>query len=394
MLRFYNLIKENKPHLYEFHIINLLCGLFIVSLLPHFFGDFEITYITYPFRLLSIFLALYIILKNKMINTGKVFTLIFIFFSMYLFRMIYDVFYLKINYERGYMYFATYLGTVIIPFWSLLYIDFKKIDFNKVLKWIYWALFLFCLLNVAFNDYQSTSERSTGITQLWFIIFGQVGVTTSLLSLFIFEKIKDKKVKILVSLGFFLGLTVLFLSASKGPFATLIVLTLLYIFLHRIPQLFKHWSFIVFGMIGTLVLITSKSVSLFTRIEDSVMVKDDSTNERIYILTQSLENIKNHPLWGGSFLIYTEKSSFYPHNLYLEAFMTTGIVGGCLFLMIHFLALKQIYPIVKVKNYHWVLFIFLQFFIQTFFSTSIYSSSFYWLLLGIVLIIGKQVQSK
>src|SRR5690606_37022703 len=137
--------------------------------------------------------------------------------------------------------------------------------------------------------------------------------------------------------------------------------------------------------------IYSDNIALFSRLRSSIILEDASTDERIYLLKLSIERFLNNIWLGDSFLISTDRVySSYPHNLFLEAFLTTGLLGGTIFIYIMFKTLRySFYMITKNQNL-WINFIFIQYFIQSFFSASIYTSSFLWCSIALIYILYKE----
>lgn len=371
-----------KINIFEFHIINLLVGFFLVILIPFFFDDFDFRYITYPFRIFTVFISFCILYLNYSKKWNLYIKLITLFFILYFMRMMYDLFILKIEYaKQSIEYIATYLGAVVIPAISIYYIEKEKINWKNLLFITYILFYFFAFVNISFYDFSGVKERSSGITPLWPIGFGQVGVTLSILSVVIYNFIKKNSYKILILIGFFMGLIIIMMSASKGPVISLLVAFIAYVYIYGIPKLFKNKIFLIMIPFIGIMIWKTNTLYLIDRILQSLYVQDASTIQRLEIIQQTLENIKQDFFTGSSFLIKTETiDSFYPHNLLLESFMTIGFLGGILFVIVNvfvFMGLKKI----VYSDYAWVIFIFIQYFTQTLFSTSLYSSTFYWILL-------------
>ena len=95
----------------------------------------------------------------------------------------------------------------------------------------------------------------------------------------------------------------------------------------------------------------------------------------------AIGQFEDHPLFGDAMLERTSET--YPHNVFLEAFMATGLFGGLLFFGMYVDAFRNAWRASRAPGYGW-LFIFL---IQTtslsFFSGSLYSVSDVWIVLGL-----------
>lgn len=384
---------RDSPVLYDFQIINLLVGFFVVNSLPFFFGGDE-EYYTDVYRVISLLPSLLIIFSHfqKKIKIESKF--IFLFFTFYFFRMCYDFYVLEIDYDKNpYEYFATFFGVVAVPTISVAYIDFEKINWKKILYYIYILLFLVAIVNIGCVNFSLSSERSSGITNMWPMGFGQIGVTLSILSLFIYERLKNKYTKMTLVVGFFLGIIILVMSASKGPLVSLVIMLLLYFVLKGFPQIFKHILFLLITLGGILYICIMPELHLFTRLSDALNL-DLSTLGRVDVLKFTLQNIKEHFFFGNSFLIHTEETPLvYPHNLFLEAFFSLGVFGGFLFLIIN------IFAILKIKNWKpqhllWIYFIYIQYLVQSLFSWSLYTSSFFWISMMLVFCLAESNNHK
>ncbi|MBF5026935.1 O-antigen ligase family protein [Planobacterium oryzisoli] len=292
---------------------------------------------------------------------------------------------------------ATFYGAVAFPMLSVFFIDFKTVKLNIVLKSVYIIYFIFCFINILFYEIPAVPTRSSGISGLWPISFGQAGTTLSLLSLYMFGLNLSVMDKILHIIGYILGVTIVFISGSKGPVISLAIISLFYLLYNKKIILKRNnVIYIALGVfIGTSIIylfyINTNSLVLINRINYVNLISDPSTIQRLNILKATILNIYKNPFFGSSFLI-TEHglTSSYPHFLILEAFMTTGIFGGVLFLTINIVILRSAYILMPFKEYHWIILVFLQYFLQTFVSSSLYASTFFWIFSAMLITISFQ----
>lgn len=229
-------------------------------------------------------------------------------------------------------------------------------------------------------------RRSSGITQLYPISFGHAGATLAVFSLFSLVKTQPAIMKMIYSFGVVLGLFIIALSGSKGPLISFsFVFILLFLVYRGAKQVLKN-VYLIFGtMVLLAFLIFSDHTNLLSRVWDRINFSDASTVQRIDILYSTLKETIKNPAFGSSFMVYMDNKMYaYPHNLILESFLTTGIVGGVIFLVLNFYAIRNISFLIKSKNFIWLVFLFIQYFIQTFLSLSLYSSSMFWILMSLV----------
>tara|TARA_B100000945_G_C20360628_1_gene586938 strand:- start:812 stop:1234 length:423 start_codon:yes stop_codon:yes gene_type:complete len=131
---------------------------------------------------------------------------------------------------------------------------------------------------------------------------------------------------------------------------------------------------------------------LVDRILHGIRNYDDLGGRNIF-LSIGIEEFMQSPIIGNSFLITkTHFKGTYPHNLIIEAFMALGIIGGMIFTALNFNILRYVNKIIISKKYEWIGLLFLQFFIFGMFSGNIFSSTLYWIFLGLV-ITSKQSNS-
>lgn len=375
-------------------IFFVLIGIFPFTLLPFLTGLGNLTLYVYLYRVICIILGAIIIFKNfhrKKLN----FTALLPFgvlFSLLIIRMIYDLYILDNEYKKSSIaYVFSFLGICIFPFISILYIRIKDISFKNLFVWTFISYMLFAIINIAFLEYDNfpnLPNRTSSISKIWAIAFGQAGVTLAILSMFFTEFYKNRLKKYIATIGYFIGVFIVVLSASKGPFLTLILLTILYFLLKGKKASLNFYLFYILLLLFSIWIIYSDNIALFSRLKNSIILEDASTDERIYLLKLSIERFLNNIWLGDYFLITTDRVySSYPHNLFLEAFLNTGMLGGCIFIYIMLTSLKKSIFMMKKDKYLWINFIFIQYFIQSLFSASIYTSYFLWGLLALIYIL-------
>ena len=113
--------------------------------------------------------------------------------------------------------------------------------------------------------------------------------------------------------------------------------------------------------------------------------------ERNYSIEYAWQDFKNNPVIGSQYV--GTYDNFYPHNIIIEVFMATGIIGAFCFFMFIFGVVKKIilhYPI----NYHYLEFQYIL--IPTLFigltSGSLMFSSDLWLTVALYLCINRNSQ--
>jgi O-antigen ligase len=113
-------------------------------------------------------------------------------------------------------------------------------------------------------------------------------------------------------------------------------------------------------------------------------------NSRLYLYSLVLEKVEKNPLFG--FGLELPDGLGYPHNLILESFLALGILGGLMFIILQIYMLFQAFALLKHKNSYkaawgWLGILFIQYFIASMSSGSIYGSYVLWYLMFAVLVI-------
>jgi len=172
--------------------------------------------------------------------------------------------------------------------------------------------------------------------------------------------------------------------------ATVLALTLL--FLTRLNDR-RLWLFAVsiaamgFWIISKRVDLIFGQRGIFDRFGGMLTGQDRSGEIRMQIYRAAIDQFTASPILGDGVEVRT--FAYYPHNLILEAFMTTGIVGGMLFIMALLLALHRVWRLFKVRSDKiWLGLIVVQYAVATQLSGAIYLSNGFWVLLAGVLSIA------
>lgn len=174
------------------------------------------------------------------------------------------------------------------------------------------------------------------------IFIGQVGLfgfVVSVTSLFLFDN-KTKLQTLLLLAGVGLGFSNILLGGSRGPILVGAILLLLigyyYYAYHRITRLLVLKSSLAFAtVIGVLFAIVipflaSIKISVFTRLERMSQQRAEGGKEiRDYEWESAIRQFLDHPALGDKYI--NDFDNFYPHNVYLEVLMSTGVLGGAMF---------------------------------------------------------------
>jgi hypothetical protein len=308
--------------------------------------------------------------------------------------------------DSFYVYYFAF-GTCLIPSVAI-YSASKYLDISLIYKYSYNIivisniLLLYSILKFSnWNISQILLTRATVsinlagqtveiINPISVAFFGQILSIISIYQLFfpiISSKIIFFKNVILLILGF----SNLILGASRGPF--LIVLFLIFTILclafykqnNKINFFIKIFSFFLILFIIFRIYYFDKiaEIELINRFFLTFeMIELNQADERSILFQSAWNQFLKNPILGDSF-ITEEPYASYPHNLFLDVLMSTGLIGMLFFVILLNGVFKKSYFFLfkdgKIKIAPVISFLFISIFLIGFTSGSLFSSSSFWL---------------
>jgi hypothetical protein len=376
------------------YVILLFVGFLFIGTMPKILGLSEAS-LTVQFRVLILVLSLCFILgaifssRISKINLQPI-ILFLIFWFVYSVRVINDLFLYPIilfPFKNSSEYFQFTFGVTLIPAFALfLVIQTYKINLSWILKWLYNMLFLILILSLIYRSGSDVEGRNAGDMDVGILLFGQYGATLSILSFFLIV-IKKKNVftYLYYISGFFVGLSGIFVSASKSPFLALIVIIIIFfVFWYR-----SFKSALVLGIVCIFLgfyfidIITFFSEYFKSNFVNRLLYAINTGNDeaRANLAVTAFNEFLNNPLLGNAMLIQQKGlEGSYPHNLIIESLMATGVLGAIIFLSWIFKCLVSSVIILK-RNLEiaWIGLVFLQYLIFGMFSKNLYANDSFWL---------------
>ncbi|MEE4001067.1 O-antigen ligase family protein [Tenacibaculum sp. FZY0031] len=390
--------------LVNLYIIILIIGFLFIGTIPKLIGGSEES-LSVQFRIVVLMLSLFFIIStifSRRIN--KVYLAPFLFFIIFWFiyslRLIHDLYIdpIKLYTDTPSSRYAQFaFGVTLVPSVALLIvIQAYKINISKILSRLYYILLIILSIALYFRAGADLQGRTTGDLNVGILLFGQFGATLSILSVYRFMKEKrNLKNNLLHFFGFIIGVSSIFVSASKSPFLALIVVVLLLLFLWYGSIKSVFLILIIGGVLGAyfvdiaLFLNNYFKSNFLERLFYAIEVGGD--NAREIIVSTAFNEFIDNPFFGNAFLIQNPKLvGSYPHNLVVESLMSTGILGGGVFIIWVIKSLRESFRVIrKHSDLTWVALLFLQYFIFGMFSKNLYSSDLFWFF-SIILISAKQ----
>jgi len=336
--------------------------------------------------------------KSNKVKTN-VFVLSFIlFWLIYLGRMYHDLVHLGITRgyaARGFIYYFQF--GILGSFMPVLMLCFTEGRMNyerffKNLKLIAW-LTAFCLFYIVNHEYGfglniflsrfSLGEDANIISP---ILISQYGGIIAVLA---FYSMKISKVTFTSVIQWLLGLTLLILGSSRGPFigVVLIHIFIYWIFFKSNIEKISVWRnliitlLIIMGLFIAVVLPNLEKINMLNRIQGSVS-QGKGLDDRGSAWSSAWNQFLGNPIFGDK--IIENHFGFYPHNLVLEILMATGLLGLIVLLPLIFKICLNYLNILRIDEYQRAFIIlFLLSFIFVSFSSALVTMPHFWILLAI-----------
>jgi O-antigen ligase len=187
------------------------------------------------------------------------------------------------------------------------------------------------------------------------------------------------------------GLFLVGFSASRGPVIALLGCFILYVSANFRKQhlgrlMVTGIAFSVLLTLGVIYAVATESV-LFERWTNTyyALFEGEASNDisRLVLYELAWEGFIDAPLFGN--FIELRSLAMYPHNFFMEALHSTGIVGFTFFLIliigVSVIAFRLMY---NFPRYSWVSLLYFHYLFFGQLSGALYSSSFFWCSLGLV----------
>lgn len=352
---------------------------------------------TIPFRVLFSIFCLIIFLKKNIyivLFRNRVIHLIFFFYILMIIRFIADDFFLFTEMgTKGITYFFRFVSMIVFP--SLVFLTPLNRQISlEAKKGITYSCFIFLIfgfylyrnsMGMGYRESQYDSEM--GMDE--FInpmIFSYVAFT--LFGIAIWEFFYNKKSNKYI---FFLIGVSLFAIVWSGTRNVLlgVIFIMLYITLENVKSIKSFFKILFFWIAGggtLLYLLIKKGSEILARFETlfNEISNGDSNagSNRMEIWTNGFDQFLNSPIFGSG--IEEEVTKYIAHNMYLEAFMATGVFGGFIFLIIVFITFKRGYKLLVYNSpYGWLMILFLERCFTGLFSTSVLDPLFWLIVVAI-----------
>ncbi len=227
------------------------------------------------------------------------------------------------------------------------------------------------------------------------IIISQYG---GLAALIFFYSICYRKITLLDSVFWLLGMALMVLGASRGPLIAVLVthfFVIFYLLKIRFKSL-KLWAAVsavsIVAVAGFVRFIVPnlKNIMLFNRVKDSVET-GGGLDARELQWGAAWKQFLDSPIFGDA--IVEKTLNFYPHNIVLEVLMSTGLIGG---IIVFLLLLKSFFNSFAVKSEYarFFFYVLVLYFLYANFSLSLVAIPQFWSVLALCVCLNIVLFSK
>lgn len=279
-----------------------------------------------PVRAAVLGLSLSILWRTRTSTWQRPFNAILVaFFVLYFCRVVWDL----------YIGAVPVAGTFLLSFVffsvppALALMHCREFDEDKFLRILFPTCIITCsvALLAAYTNlsvgrsWTADNEGRLFLDTVNPITFGEIGVTT-VLAAFAWGSARHRVGDfMLIIVAMVLGALTILLSASRGPFVSLVICLAVLGFRNRrflwlVPVLAGATLLLVISDLG------DSPVLLVARLASTVQ---EHSEVRMLVQADAVGQFLDHPLLGSS--IVEQGSGDYPHNLIIEAGMATGLVG-------------------------------------------------------------------
>jgi hypothetical protein len=288
-------------------------------------------------------------------------------------------------------------GVTALPMVFLMFLPSDEVDLNKTVRIaaiVISAGCAFTYYSVSLNLGYSDLGRFRVDQTLNPITFGHLGVSALLLALCgvgLKFQILELALRTVLSGA---GVYAIYAASSRGPIVALGVAMLFYLLFSQNLVARVRLLLMLIVAIGfyfwTSVILESKGSVFSTR------VIDDFTNDRgrLDLWDTAIQGFLQNPLIGNAVSL---PDGSYPHNVVLEAFYVTGVLGGFAFAVVCLACLVKAASFIRVGGaYAFIGLIFIQYFVMNLFSGSLWGSAPFFAVMSAVLVmaIHKRPESK
>jgi O-antigen ligase len=265
-------------------------------------------------------------------------------------------------------------------------------DNGRFLKYYFLIFSGLFIINALYNPvmFGKVVERMSTLENLGSQGIGLYASILFVWSTTLFITLNNVTGKVILMFIILISIFYLAVSATRSVFSGAILVTILFIIQNR-KKFLKQYFFALALFIGVLISTISfwgRWLNLtLTRLQSGI---ESGTTGRQNIWPQAVEMFNSSPLWGNYHII---PDRTYFHNFFLDAFVSTGLIGGLIFTVLNIKIITICLRWLKLESkpeYRFYSIGFLLVFIFGMFSQALYSTSFYWGFLMLIIVFSAQ----
>ncbi len=325
---------------------------------------------------------------------------LFVFWSLYILRLLSDtiLFPIYLGREVSTYYLFTF-GVCLIPMLAFL-VNVDKKTLKRMFNMTVIVISLACIFSLYLSwlgIIAGVNERSLAVGRMYSetlnpISLGHLGASLAIISSLYLLLNRTKlslSSNLLFGLFLILGLFAVGVAASKGPALALVLCLMILIFSEL--QLRNSLTILIFVTLLSIIIYTGAQYieeklgfTLITRIQGAADI-DESTGSRMRSFTDAWNQFLDHPLLGSA--LEELNTHFYPHNVVIESFMATGIIGGIAFCLLIVMSMMAAFQLIRTNSisYSWIALLYIQYLIAALLSGSLWGSGTMWgLMAGVI----------
>lgn len=321
-----------------------------------------------------------------------------LFWVLYLIRMTNDTLiesYILTAEPSSYWLWA--IGGCVVPLIGLSRARYNAADAPKYFLWCFAFVFIAAALAVpnistfVDTDYGGYEGGRAALNALNPISLGHLGVQLLLLCIWgtFLRPAGERKLYYiaLFAVGGLIGLYLALVANSRGPLVSLVAAVLFAIAASKLRGKFGLIAIMLFAAVAFVPIVGFVDQLAGTQVYDRLLGQSQfdevNTLARIDLYASAWAQFMRFPLTGYG--IEDPVFGGYPHNLIIEAFMSTGLIGGFLLLSVMALAIYVCYHILRnIPQFGWLALLVIQQVVSIQFSGTIGQATILWGLLGVL----------
>jgi O-antigen ligase len=294
-------------------------------------------------------------------------------------------------------YFASF---VVLPFLLISRLTLTTVELDRLMNFTLLGLLLFSLFStLAHADFIRSGLR-------YAIVFGEENVMSPLflsycgalgIGLGMAAVLRERRLTYWTIVGLItsvVSLVPFFMGASRGSIiaAALPILFVVVAMRGRLALLASiAAAMIILAMVFASNYLGGSPFARFLSIQESIQSEAGEAS-RIVLWESSMQQFWEAPIFGSS--LENLAFHYYPHNIFLEVMISTGMLGLAPFAILIFMSIRKCFTILTDGPRHfWVVILFLQSLTQSLFSGALYLSSWLAISLALVAVVWRSLSS-